>query len=335
MIRLDAPIAFLPLLRERVWGGDWLKSRVEHPPAGPVGESWELSDVADAFSPLVRDPGDLRELVHIHGSAIVGEAWDPSLPGRFPLLVKLLETRQVLSLQVHPDDERAGRLGGSAAGKTEAWYILGAESGSYVHLGLAPGVDRQRLEAALAAGDVESCLRKVHPAPGDAIFVPAGTIHAIGPGLRLIEIQQSSDTTFRLFDWNRPGIDGNPRRLHVESALAVAHFGAADAPAARPELVPVAGAAKRILVDHEKFRIEEYSLFDPSVRVSFDTERRRFAVVIVVAGRAHVGTRGGELERGPLDLALVPAAAGPWTLTASREAVVLVVTKVAPSPRES
>ncbi len=135
---------------------------------------------------------------------------------RFPLLVKFLDAALPLSVQVHPNDEQAARLNPPDLGKTEAWYILSADPGSTIYAGLRPGVDRQQLADAIGQGTCEKLLHHFQPKAGDCLFIPAGTVHALGAGLLVAEVQQSSDTTFRLYDWNRVGPDGKPRPLHVE-----------------------------------------------------------------------------------------------------------------------
>lgn len=327
MKRLDAPLAFRPILRERVWGGHALKSRVANPPQEPVGESWEISDVAEAISVLVDGSTDLRTLVETEGDALIGDAWDESLSGRFPLLVKLLETREVLSVQVHPDDAQARARGGLAAGKTEAWYVLAAEPGAFVLRGVKEGVSRAGFEHALREDTCQDALVRYEPRVGDAIFVPAGTIHAIGPGLRLVEIQQSSDTTYRLFDWNRPGLDGKPRALHIADGLDVTMWQPSEPAPSAAAAVPIAGCRRVRLVDHEKLQLDELSRFDRGRCIDLTPPRPRFVIAVVVRGRARLIARGGALERGPEEIALVPAAARPWSLEASEDAVVLIATR--------
>ena len=317
-----APLAFVPRLQPRVWGGDRLKRRVPDPPPEPVGESWELSDVEGAVS---RTTGGvtLRELLERHGDAIVGEGWDPLRPGRFPLLVKLIETRRDLSVQVHPDDETARRLGLGPAGKTEAWYMLRAGPGARLWCGLIPGTDRAALERALAGRRVEQVLHEFVPRAGETLLVPGGTVHALGAGLELVEIQQTSDVTFRLWDWDRPGLDGRPRRLHVREALEVIRWDAPPPRPATPRPVEQPGCTRRRLVDDPHFVIDELSGFTEG-GAPIETGGR-FQIVLPVEGRALLVTGGGSLERRAPDLALVPAAAGRWRLHGDRRARVLLV----------
>ena len=203
---------------ERVWGGRRLAERLGKPlpPGVPIGESWELVDREDAQS--VVDTGEhagitLHELWTEHREAVFGEI--PDSP-RFPLLAKILDARETLSVQVHPPAAVAPELGGEP--KTEMWYLIEAEEGAELFAGFRPGVDRRQFESALGNGDVADLLHRVPVRAGDALFIPSGRCHAIGAGCLIVEIQQNSDTTYRVFDWNRVGLDGKPRALHIESS---------------------------------------------------------------------------------------------------------------------
>src|SRR5204863_3257866 len=162
-----------------------------------------------------------HELVMQEGPALFGRHYPRD---QFPLLLKFLDCNQTLSVQVHPNDEQAAKLDPPDLGKTEAWVVLAADPGSKIYAGLKPGVDRQTLEAAVANGRCEKCLHEFEPHVGDCVFIEAGTVHALGAGLLVAEIQQASDTTYRLFDWNRVDRDGKPRQLHVEEALDVTDY---------------------------------------------------------------------------------------------------------------
>ncbi len=219
------PLIFHPIFKERVWGGRNLERlyRKPLPPGVPIGESWEISDRPTDTSVIANGPlagRDLRWLVENQQKELFGR----SLKGndRFPLLVKILDAQERLSLQVHPPAHRARELGGEP--KTEMWYIASAQPGAELYVGLKRGVDRRQFEQHLRAGSVEQCFHRVPVRTGDAIFLPSGRVHAIGAGLVIFEIQQNSDTTYRVFDWNRLGLDGKPRPLHVEESLASIDF---------------------------------------------------------------------------------------------------------------
>lgn len=221
------PLLFQPIYRRYIWGGRRFETTLGRSlPAGDdFAESWELVDRAADQSVVAAGPlagRTLGDVVRTQGRDLLGR--HAPLP-RFPLLFKFLDACHDLSVQVHPDDARAARLSPPDRGKTEAWYVLDAAPGSRIYAGLRPGTNRQTLAAALEAGRCDEVLHSFAPRAGDCVFIPAGTVHAIGAGLLVAEIQQSSDVTYRLFDWNRVGADGRPRPLHIEAGLeAVTHF---------------------------------------------------------------------------------------------------------------
>ncbi len=234
------PLTFEPILKDKVWGGRRLVDVNKTLPGdGPVGESWDLVDLPGDQSVVRAGPArgaSLEQLIHSWGPLLMGSAGLDG--GRFPLLVKYLDACQTLSVQVHPDAETAAKLGGRP--KSEAWYILGVQPGGVIYRGLKQGTDREALAAALASGEVEQLLEAEQVEPGDLVPVPPGTVHAIGAGVLLAEVQQPSDTTYRVYDWGRLGLDGKPRDLHVEQALQSIHFGEAPPPIIRTGSVPVA-----------------------------------------------------------------------------------------------
>ncbi|HEY5552086.1 MAG TPA: type I phosphomannose isomerase catalytic subunit [Opitutaceae bacterium] len=221
------PISFLPVYQTRVWGGRGIASALGRslPGTEPIGECWELVDRPEAQSVIA--PGTsgldgltLREAIRGHSAAILGPGWDPERP--FPILVKWLDCRERLSLQVHPPKPVAGRLGGQS--KTENWFIAACEPGASIIVGLAPGVTSERFRAAIDSGDLEACVRRVAVHPGDSVLVESGTVHAIDAGNLILEVQENSDTTYRVYDWGRVGLDGKPRTLHVEESMQSIDF---------------------------------------------------------------------------------------------------------------
>ncbi|MFM8890072.1 MAG: type I phosphomannose isomerase catalytic subunit, partial [Planctomycetia bacterium] len=220
------PLLLAPRYRRYLWGGRRFASVLGRPlpPGDDYAESWELVDHGDDQSVVAAGPlagATLGDLVRTHGHELLGRHAPLS---RFPLLFKFLDACRDLSVQVHPDDARAARLSPPDLGKTEAWYVIDAAPGSRIYAGLRPGTDRDALAAALRAGRCEEVLHSFEPRAGDCVFIPAGTVHAIGAGLVVAEIQESSDVTYRLFDWNRTGPDGRPRPLHlVENEMVAGH----------------------------------------------------------------------------------------------------------------
>jgi mannose-6-phosphate isomerase len=227
--RLDQPLFFQPLFVERVWGGNRLGKLFGKalPPGKVIGESWELSDRPNEQTAVAGGPNDgwsLRKLMERAPEELLGEALAARRPPFFPLLLKYIDAGQDLSVQVHPGDEDCRKLGLADRGKTECWVVLHAEPGSRINRGLKPGVTREGFEQALKAGRVAETLHYFPARPGDVIAIPPGMVHAIGAGVVLAEIQQNSDLTFRVHDYDRKGLDGKPRALHLPESLATIRF---------------------------------------------------------------------------------------------------------------
>ena len=220
---LHQPLRFQPFFRNSAWGGQALRRFLgKNPPSGlPCGESWEVSDHPTHASVLATSTlfgSTLRQLMEDHREELLGPAairFD-----RFPWLIKLLDAHDWLSVQVHPNEKDVANWQPGEGAKTEAWLVLDAKPASLIYAGLKPGVGPDQFRAALTKGTVPDCLHRFTPSPGDLIYLPAGTVHAVGGGVLLAEIQQTSDATFRLFDWNRKDAQGRPRQLHVEEGLA-------------------------------------------------------------------------------------------------------------------
>ena len=310
---LAVPLQFHSIPKVKVWGADRLRT-IAHkpfPPGEKVGESWEISDHGRDVSVVASGAlagRSLRDLLKENAEALMGPLLAAQFGTCFPLLLKLLDTSAALSVQVHPSDEQARRMRLDDCGKTEAWYVLHAEPGAVMFHGLWEGTGRGDFERMVAEDSVERAIRCFPVRPGDAIFCPAGTVHAIGAGLSLFEIQQSSDTTFRVFDWHRPDDPANPRPLHIEQALEVIRFGEQPPPRCTPAVVAIEPFRRESLVCCEKFSIEQWR-FERPARVRTPG---RFELLSVVEGEGSIAA-GGEsvaLRRG--DSVLIPAAAPSW-----------------------
>ena len=257
---------------ERVWGGRRIETLLgKHLPVGArIGESWEVVDRDDAQSVVHEGPlrgRTLHELWTQRREEIFG-AGLPDTP-RFPLLCKILDAQERLSVQVHPPAAVAAQLGGEP--KTEMWYLLDTLLESDLYAGLKRGVTRADFEHALGEGRVAEMIHTLPTHAGDAIFIPSGRIHAIGTGNLIVEVQQNSDTTYRVFDWNRLGLDGKPRALHVGESLASVNFDDIEPQFAQPQ--------GETLVECEHFRVEKWVLNGPR-----SCKAERFAIFTVVAG---------------------------------------------------
>ncbi len=213
-------VLFRPIYQERVWGGRALEASLGRalPAAGPIGESWEIVDRPEAQSVVARGKyagRTLRQIIEKYASVIMGPAWPAAKP--FPMLVKWLDCRERLSLQVHPPASVAGELKGEP--KTENWYIAATGPGAELIVGLKRGVTKAQFEQAIGSKTLEECVHSFPVAAGDSILVHSGQIHAIDAGNLILEIQQNSDTTYRVYDWGRVGLDGKPRQMHLEQSL--------------------------------------------------------------------------------------------------------------------
>lgn len=298
-LNLTSPLTFEPIFMERIWGGRKLEKLFgKDLPAGKrIGESWEIVDRPEAQS-VVRD-GPLRgktlhELWTEHRQEVFGESPKTArevraglayraLPDRFPLLIKLLDAHEKLSLQVHPPAEVAKTLGGEP--KTEFWYVAAADPGAELFVGLREPMTVDEFNNALHQKTVADCVHKIPVSSGDAMFLPAGRFHAIGGGNLLVEIQQNSDTTYRVFDWNRVDESGKPRQLHVEQALQCIDFNDIE-----PNLVQPKG---ELLVRDKLFEIQKWNL-EKSREVA---PLGQFAIVCCVSGSlcsADVDLKPGE-----------------------------------------
>jgi mannose-6-phosphate isomerase len=307
---------FKPIYQERVWGGRALESFLGRklPGGAPIGESWELVDRPEAQSVVANGPWagkSLREVIAAHTATIMGPAWPKDRP--FPILVKWLDCRERLSLQVHPPASIAARLGGEP--KTENWYIARAEPGAAVLAGLKPGVDAARFRAALKDNTAESLVHRLPTVAGDSLLIHSGVMHAIDGGNFILEIQQNSDTTYRVYDWGRVGLDGKPRAMHVEQSMASLEANTAAA----PRLVRAADKVT-VLAECREFRITRHRLARGE-RLAFAAgEQAR--ILSVVEG--NLATDGVTLRVG--DNVLLPYA-GAYEFTAGQEAVALVTDK--------
>ena len=222
------PLKFKPILKDKIWGGTRLKTLLykEISDANCCGESWEVSGLVGDESMIINGflaENNLNELLEIYMTELVGEKNYEKYGLGFPLLIKFIDAQDNLSVQVHPDDELAQRKYGQS-GKTEMWHVIASEPGSGLYVGFNKTVSKAQFEEAIANGTVEDVLQFYPVQPGDTFMIPAGTVHAIGKGVLLAEIQQPSDITFRVFDWNRVDDEGNARELHVQEALEAIDF---------------------------------------------------------------------------------------------------------------
>jgi mannose-6-phosphate isomerase len=318
------PLTFQPRFKERVWGGRELERLYGKnlPPDRPIGESWEISDRPGDASIVANGPlagTNLRWLMENHGAEILGGA-KPAAEGRFPLLCKILDAREKLSLQVHPPAAKARELRGEP--KTEIWFVADAAAGACLYAGLKPGTTRQRFEEKIADGTVADCFHRLPVKAGDTMFLPSGRVHAIGDGLVIFEIQQNSDTTYRVFDWNRMGLDGKPRDLHVAQSLASIDFNDFEPKLVDSQFVTDGAIQKRSLAADPLFNMEAWEL-DSAAAGSL--KPNRLQVVAVTGGAVEVRGNGTLLNLTTGHFCLIPASLEETTITAKTPASLLRV----------
>ncbi len=292
------PLKFEPIYKHRIWGGQKLREVFgkDIPPDVRIGESWEVADLPEDKSVIANGPLAGRTLawaVEAYREQITGDR-DFSLP--FPLLIKFLDAEEVLSVQVHPDAETCRRMG-KGDPKTECWYIISAPPDGLLYKGLRKGVTAGQFADSLKAGTVAELLEAVPVKPGQCHFLPAGTLHAIGPGLLVAEIQTPSDTTYRVFDWNRLDEHGKPRPLHIDEALESIHFGVCGSE------LPVTTTGR--LVESDYFAVDK-------IEADRDTQRAlspgQMRVLIIISGSGRIeGGRGEPVEFRAGRCLLIPA----------------------------
>jgi mannose-6-phosphate isomerase len=315
------PLTFQPVLKRYLWGGRRLGTVLGKPigDGNDYAESWEIADHENGQSIVANGPlagKSLHELVTSRGAELLGRhAPQP----RFPLLFKFLDCQRDLSVQVHPNDSAAAQLTQPDLGKTEAWVVLDAQLGSRIYAGLKKGCSEASLRRALTDGTVESCLHSFEPQAGDCIFIPAGTVHALGAGLLVAEIQQASDTTYRLYDWGRTGQDGKPRPLHVDPALAVTDYSAVEIQPQRPSKTDKAGL--ECLVSCDKFVLNRWRV-SSEARLVCDN---RFHIISVLGGELDIATSDITIRVSRGHTALLPACLGQATIQPRPHAVVLLM----------
>ncbi len=296
-MKLNSFLKLTPSYRDYVWGGDRLR-----PGHSPTAEAWVVweDDVIET-GPLAGKT--LGQAAEEFGDALLGEKTTSRTGARFPILIKLLDCAQWLSLQVHPNDRLAVELEGPGQfGKTEAWYILDAEREAKIIAGLKPNTAPDQLAESIRAGTVMDHVQYVNVRQGDTFFMPAGTLHALGPGLLVYEVQQTSDWTYRVYDWGRPATEKRP--LHIEKSIRATR---ADftAPIIPP---PAADGMRHVLVESEYFTLEMLSAASNTIEI--DTRGESFHAITVIEGKAvlKAGDETAELDR--FQTAVVPAEVG-------------------------
>ncbi len=293
-------LRFAPIYKQNPWGGTRFATELSRRvPPGVIGESWELVEIDGHESRVTRGQSEGRSLGELWRAGALGG----SAKGPFPFLLKWLDTRQKLSVQVHPDEAAVKRLG-KGAPKSEAWLVAAAEAGAVLLVGHYPGLDPATLRTAAQGGTIAKWLYEVRPRVGELFLIPAGTLHAIGAGFLLLEVQQPSDTTFRVFDWGRTDADGHPRPLHVDEACQSVAYARSGPP--KPEREQLRGPC---------FAMRH-------MRPGVEVEAARLRVFVAQAGAAVLVSARGEEKLAFGDVVVAEPGDGPVRLASG--AAVLV-----------
>lgn len=307
-LALTAPLLLNTRLTERVWGGSRLKQLGQDGEDGPIGEAWAVYEGnqirAGSFAGQTLGELAARFPAEILGTHATGS--------RFPLLIKLLDCADWLSVQVHPNDEQAAQLEGAGElGKTEAWHILEAEAGAELIAGIREGTSADDLKSAILRGDVMEYAERWPVGAGDTVMMPAGTLHALGPGLLLYEVQQTSDTTYRVYDWDRPASAG--RALHLEKSAAVTTTNRAQSQSSPP----ATAGQSQVLTSCPYFVLERLS----GLELQGNTRGESFHALTVMAGEMTLQAGAERLTLGALESVVIPAAAGAYRLSGEFQAL--------------
>ena len=304
------PLKFKPVYKDYLWGGSRIPETFKRDvPEGIYAESWEISDRDDGMSIVANGElagKTLREVLAENQQKIMGSAVEGT---QFPLLIKLIDAKQKLSVQVHPNDETAAQFGGEA--KTEMWYLLG-DNPTQVYCGLNDGVTKESFQQAVADGTSGDTLRSVPVQKDSVVFVRGGRVHAIDAGCLILEIQQNSNTTYRLYDWGRIGNDGKPRDLHIEQAINVIKWNDTENPLVEPKvLVDTDTFQCTEVLKCEYFQLEKLTFSAP---LEVPMSGKTFHALFVAKGEATIEWEGGSLSAPVGTSILVPAALPAYTL---------------------
>ncbi|MCP3774349.1 class I mannose-6-phosphate isomerase [Paenibacillus sp. MZ04-78.2] len=308
------PLQCKPEFKERVWGGRALEQFGLELPEGKIGEGWMIGDHPNGTTTVAN--GELAgmgldQIREQYGSEFFGSKGFSEKNGRFPLLIKLLDCQDDLSVQVHPNDHYE-RLPQGELGKTEMWYILDAKPGAKIIYGLKEGVTREQLAEAIEQNRILDCLNEVTAEAGDSFYIPAGTVHALGAGVLVAEIQQNSDSTYRLYDYDRLGLDGKPRELHIEDSLNVIAYENSGATYMKTNLN---ASGEWLTLARSPFFVTEKGRVEG--QWPLQTSPESFVIHIICEGTGSIRWADGELNVKPGECYLLPASLGSYSLEGS------------------
>lgn len=321
------PLKFEAIYKEKIWGGNKLKEVFDRDlPYDKTGESWEVSAHDNGTSIIkngIYQGRKITNLIEKNPKELLGEInLDESK--RFPLLIKLLDANAKLSVQVHPDDDYAQKIE-NELGKTEMWYIIDAVPGAKLVYGLKPGTKKEELADAIKSGNLEDYLNEVTVEKGDVFYMPSGTVHAIEEGILLAEIQQNSDTTYRVYDWNRVGKDGKPRELHIERALDVIDFDKEVSQAKSQPLTIDMGSYRRSFLAACPYFVTEK--IDVNGLYQLNTDKKNFYIIMNLSGQAGISSDEKVYNLSPGDTYFLPADLGTVDIDGNNEMLVSYIPK--------
>ena len=323
------PLTFQPVLKDYIWGGRNLETVFGRtlPPDTDIAESWEIAAHKDGQSIVENGAHAGLTLADVHtklGIDLIGSRnqWAQDRE-KFPLLIKLLDANRPLSVQVHPDDDYALVNEGNELGKTEMWYVLDAEPGAAVIYGVTEGTTPENFAQAIKDGNLEPRLHYLPVQAGDFVDVPAGTLHAILGGILIAEIQQNSNTTYRVYDWNRMGHDGKPRPLHIDRSLETTNFSQIEPAKCEPLSTSYEdGVERSVLCSNRYFTVERLS-FEEGATFSGNCDGSTFEIWGTVDGTTSLTTGDDVLELSRIQWTLLPAVMGGFEISAESPAVML------------
>lgn len=310
------PMKMRPIFKEKIWGGTALRDVFKKPiPPGKTGESWEVAIHKHGQSIIANGEFEglyLSSAIDALGVKLLGDAVVKSYPGRFPLLLKILDCCDRLSIQVHPDDRYAAIHESGELGKTEMWYVLDAKPGAKLIYGFAKDVTRQEFADAVYSGSLEPLLNYVEVKKGDCFFIPAGTLHALLDGLLIAEIQQNSDTTYRVYDYNRTDQNGNKRPLHIKKALDVTNLSSSRG---RERIIrnacKIGENTQTHLVSCKYFTVSHYEV---ARQINLTPSKQSFELLLFCEGGGIIGYDGGSVEFLAGDSFVIPAYLGDYCI---------------------
>lgn len=308
------PLQFQPEFKERVWGGRNLERFGFQMQEGRIGEAWTIGDHPNGTTKVMNGALEglgLDQVREQYGKEFFGTKGFSEKTGRFPLLIKLLDCEDDLSVQVHPNDDYTNLPAGEL-GKTEMWYVLDAKPGAKIIYGLKDGVTREELAQAIAENRIMDSLNEVSVSAGDTFYIPAGTVHALCAGVLVAEIQQNSDTTYRLYDYNRLGLDGQPRELHIEDSLNVIAYEDSGATRMTTELT---SSNEWLEIARSPYFLVQKGKTDSTW--SLDTTGKSFVIHVICEGTGSLRWDGRELPVKPGDCFLIPATLGSYSFSGS------------------